>query len=85
MPTRRVESKLDPFKDLIVRKVALGLSATQVYQDLRELDGFDVSYVTVRRLVSALRPKEPQVYARLRFGPGEEEHQPDSSAFSRFR
>ena len=64
--------KLDRFRAVIEAKITDGLSAMQIFQDLRAERGFDSSYQTVRRLVAEIRPHEPEVYKRLRFEPGEE-------------
>ncbi len=68
----RVPSKLDAFGGVIEGKVGQGLSAVQIYQDLCELEGFDACYHTVQRRVRQLRPREPEVYCRMRYRPGEE-------------
>ena len=68
----RVPSKLDPFAEIIEAKVAQGLSAVQIHQDLKKEPGFDASYVTLRRRVADLRQVEPEVYCRMRYRPGEE-------------
>jgi len=68
----RGPAKLDPFRGVIEEKVASGLSAVQVFQDLGAREDFDASYPTVRRLVQRLRAVEPEVYCRMRFRPGEE-------------
>lgn len=69
---RRVPSKLDPFGELIEGKVRQGLTAVQIHQDLCREAGFDASYETVKRRVQKLRPRAPEVYCRMRYGPGEE-------------
>ena len=48
-----VPKKLDPWQELIEGKVTAGLSATQIYQDLCDAEGFDASYPTVQRHVKA--------------------------------
>jgi transposase len=68
----RVASKLDPFLDAVASKVAQGLSAVQIYQDLCGTAGFDACYETVKRAVRTLRRTEPEVYCRMSFAPGEE-------------
>lgn len=68
----RVPSKLDPFAELVEAKVGQGLSAVQIYQDLTREAGFSASYETVKRRVRSLRPREPEVYCRMRYRPGEE-------------
>ena len=79
----RGASKLDRFQPVIEKKVDEGLSATQIYQDLCAKEDFDASYPTVHRLVQKLRPKEPEVYCRMRYLPGEEA-QIDFSDVGRF-
>jgi transposase len=68
----RVPSKLDPFAGVIEAKVAQGLSAVQIHQDLKGEEGFDASYVTLRRRVAELRQVDPEVYCRMRYRPREE-------------
>lgn len=68
----RVPRKLDPFAERIEAKVLQGLTAMQIYQDLHHEEGFDASYPTVQRKVRELRTREPQVYCRMRYTPGEE-------------
>ena len=68
-----VATKLDALRERIEQKTRQGLSAVQIWQDLeQEVEDFDSSYSTVRRLVCALRDKQPEVYRRMRFLPGEE-------------
>lgn len=67
-----VAMKLDPFRDRIDTMVHKGLSAVQIWQDLRREPTFHASYETVKRLVRELRPADVQVYSRLVFRPGEE-------------
>lgn len=65
-------SKLAPFASLVAEKLALGLSAVQIHQDLRPVEGFRASYETVKRLVRKLRHDDPEVFCRMRYEPGEE-------------
>lgn len=67
-----VPGKLDPFEAKIACKVEQGLSAVQIYQDLCREEGFSASYETVKRRVRKLRRREPVVYCRQVFAPGEE-------------
>lgn len=73
-PDRRTPpGKLEPWRDRIAGKVEKGLSAVQIWQDLRQEPGFNASRETVGRLVATMRPAEAgSVYCRLRFAPGEE-------------
>lgn len=67
-----VSKKLDRFADVIEAKVAQGLSAVQIFQDLSGDAGFDACYETVKRAVRRLRRHEPEVFCRMSFAPGEE-------------
>lgn len=68
-----VSTKLEPFAGQLEEWVRQDLSATQIYQKLCELEGFEASYPTVRRTVRALRPEPVKaVYRRMDYGPGEE-------------
>ena len=69
----RPQGKLYPHTDLVRNKVLQGLSATQIYQDLKdEIPSLEVSYETVKRMARDFRQKEPKAFSRLRFKPGEE-------------
>ncbi len=64
-------SKLDPFKNEIVRMLDRHpYTAVQIYQRLRE-DGFDGGYTIVKDYVSRIRPKKTKAYLKLSFAPGE--------------
>ena len=68
-PTR--ESKLDPFKNDILRMVtAHPYSAAQVLARIRE-NGFDGGYTIVKDYVRAIRPRRNPAYLTLSFAPGE--------------
>jgi len=64
--------KLDAYRARIEERVARGMSAVQIFQELVREPGFDASYPTVRRLVKRLRRTAPEVYCRMRYAPGEE-------------
>jgi transposase len=66
-----VPGKLDGHASRLEELARKGLTATQIYQDLRG-EGVEVSYATVRRVVRTLRRVEPEVYCRMRYEPGEE-------------
>ncbi len=64
-------SKLDPFKDTIVRMLeSHDYSATQVFQHL-QAQGFDGGYSIVKTYVRKIRPIRKPAYLRLSFAPGE--------------
>jgi transposase len=64
-------SKLDPFKDDIVRMLeAHQYTATQIYQRIQEL-GFNGSYTIVKKYVRKIRPRRSPAFLKLVFAPGE--------------
>ena len=64
-------SKLDPFKDTVVRMIeSYQYTAQQVYQRLQE-DGFTGGYTVVKKFVRKIRPKREKAYLTLAFAPGE--------------
>ena len=69
-PVQR-ESKLDPFKDSIIRMLeAHPYSAAQVLQRIRE-EGFDGGYSIVKDYVRKVRPRRSPAFLKLAFAPGE--------------
>ena len=72
-PGRRREraSKLDPFKDEIVRMLdRYPYTAAQIYQHLRK-NGFEGGYTIVKDHVSRVRPRRTKAFLKLCFAPGE--------------
>lgn len=64
-------SKLDPFKDSILRMLETHpYSAAQILQRIRE-EGFEGAYTIVKDFVRKVRPKRPQAFLKLSFAPGE--------------
>lgn len=64
-------SKLDPFKDDIVRMLEThSYTATQVFQRIEE-DGFDGGYTIVKEYVRKVRPRRAKPFLKLSFAPGE--------------
>ena len=64
-------SKLDPFKDKIIRMIeSYPYTAQQVYQRLRE-EGFPGGYTAVKKFVRKVRPKREKAFLTLAFAPGE--------------
>lgn len=64
-------SKLDPFKNDIVRMLeAYPYSASQIFQRIQE-QGFHGGYSTVKRFVRKIRPPRSPAFLTLSFAPGE--------------
>jgi len=65
------ESKLDAFKDDIVRMLeSHPYTATQIYQRICD-DGFDGRYTIVKEYVRKVRPRRKKAFLKLSFAPGE--------------
>jgi transposase len=69
-PTRI--SKALPYDNIIRDKLALGLSAQRIYQDLVCEHEFEHGYDCIKRYVRKLKKKNPKVFARMHCNPGEE-------------
>ncbi len=65
-------SQCGPFAGLIEEKLALGLTARRIYQDLVIETGFEGSYESVKRFARGLKEQAPQRVWRLEVEPGEE-------------
>lgn len=64
-------SKLDPYKDQIIRMLEFyPYSAIQVFQRISE-DGFDGGYTIVKEYVRKVRPPKKKAFLKLAFAPGE--------------
>jgi transposase len=64
-------SKCEPFREAIVAKLAAGLTAQRIHQDLGGKDsGF--GYDSVRRFIQRLGRTRPLPFRRMECGPGEE-------------
>jgi transposase len=64
-------SKLDAFKDAIVRMLeTYPYTATQIYQRICE-QGFDGRYTIVKDYVRKVRPRRQKAFLKLSFAPGE--------------
>jgi transposase len=64
-------SACEPYRQIILEKLELGLSAQRIYQDLRA-EGFDHEYHSVRRFVAKLRGTSPLPFRRMECEAGEE-------------
>ncbi len=73
LPRKSVQrpSKLDPFKDTVIKMVeSYPYSASQIHQRLKE-EGFTGGYTAVKQFVRKVRPKREKAYLTLAFAPGE--------------
>lgn len=61
------------YRDVILAKLAQGLSAVRIHQDLREVHGASTpSYHSVRRYVAKLHGQSPAPFRRMEVAPGEQ-------------
>lgn len=65
-------SQCESYRQQIETKLAQGLSAKRIHQDLRSEHGFGGSYYSVRRFVLKLQDKTPLPFRRMEVLPGEE-------------
>ncbi|MCP4567771.1 MAG: IS21 family transposase, partial [FCB group bacterium] len=64
-------SKLDPFKDVIIRMLETHpYTAVQIFQRIKE-DGFDGGYSIIKEYVRKIRPRRAKPFLKLSFAPGE--------------
>lgn len=65
-------SVLDPFKDSIVQMLEIHpYTATQIFQRIRDNEGYKGGYSTVKKYVRKIRPRRGKAYLTLAFAPGE--------------
>jgi transposase len=64
-------SACEPYRQIILEMLELGLSAQRIYQDLVP-EGFDHEYHSVRRFVARLRGTRPLPFRRMECDMGEE-------------
>lgn len=65
-------SRCEPFREVILEKLEVGLSAQRIWQDLGDEHGFTASYSSVKRFVSRLRKRSPLPFRRMECEPGQE-------------
>jgi len=68
-PTR---SGCEPWRETILAKLTVGLSAQRIYQDLSAEHGFHGSYHSVKRFVRKLAAGAPLPFRRMECEPGQE-------------
>ena len=67
-----VRSACEDHRAWIEAQVRLGRNAMAIYQDLVDRFGFSHRYNSVKRFCRHLKPKAPEAFDRLEFGPAEE-------------
>jgi transposase len=65
-------SDCTPFHEVILEKLALGLSSVRIHQDLIAEHAADLSYHSVKRYCRRLKATTPLPFRRLECAPGEE-------------
>jgi transposase len=65
-------SLCEPWRQVILGKLAAGLTAQRIFQDLVSEHGFAGKYPSVRRFVHRLQQSQPLPFRRLECAPGEE-------------
>jgi len=65
-------SACEPYREVILTKLELGLTAQRIYQDLTTEHGFASSYDSVKRFVRRLRHATPLPFRRMECEPGVE-------------
>lgn len=65
-------SACEPYRELILEMLSLGLSAQRIYQDLQTDHGFTAKYYSVRRYVQRLQDDDPLPFRRIETLPGDE-------------
>lgn len=65
-------SQCEPYRELILEKLQLGLSAQRIFQDLVSDHGYPGKYPSVRRYVARLGSSTPLPFRRMEVAPGEE-------------
>jgi transposase len=69
---RQTHSACEPWRDVILAKVDLGLTAQRIHQDLVAEHGFTAAYHSVRRFIRHLGQVRPLPFRRMECAPGEE-------------
>jgi transposase len=65
-------SAASPWREVIVQKLEVGLTARRIYQDLYSDHGYAGSYYSVRRLIKKLAAVAPAPFRRMECEPGAE-------------
>lgn len=65
-------SRCEPYRSIIEAKLAAGLTAQRIFQDLVGEHGFPGQYPSVRRFVQRLDGGQPLPFRRMECAPGDE-------------
>jgi transposase len=65
-------SNCEPYRGLILEKLAQGLSGVRIHQDLTAEHGARISYDSVKRFCRRLKTRTPLPFRRMECAPGEE-------------
>lgn len=65
-------SSVEPYRAVVAALLERGLEMRTIHDRLRADHGYTGSYSSVRRFVTRLRPRTPEVTVRVHTGPGEE-------------
>jgi transposase len=68
----RVESSVEPYREIVQGWVDQGVEMTAIWQHLQDDYRYSGSYSAVRRFVSKLCPRTPEAFVRVHTAPGEE-------------
>lgn len=68
----KIPSTLENYRGIVQKYLDQGLQMTVIYQRLRENNGYEGSYSSVRRFVHHLNPVEQETYVRVHSEPGAE-------------
>lgn len=68
----RTESTVTPYREVVEQLLSEGVEMATILARLREDHGYTGSYSSIRRFVSQIRPKSPEVFVRVQASPGEE-------------
>lgn len=71
-PAGGSRSLCQPYQEIILAKLELGLTAQRIYQDLCDEHGFQGRYSSVRRFVARLSERSDPPFRRMEVEPGEQ-------------
>jgi transposase len=71
-PPPRIESTVEPYREVVEQLLAEGVEMATILARLREDHGYRGSYSSIRRFIGHIRPRRPEAFGRVQRGPGEE-------------